>query len=96
MELAVGAGADDYTDDGEEWHVVTPVDGLNAVVESLEAAKITAKSSIVYLPKTKKQLSGRDAEVAINLAEALDDHDDVQTVYSDFDISDEDLAKMGG
>ncbi|HEX7603734.1 MAG TPA: YebC/PmpR family DNA-binding transcriptional regulator [Polyangiaceae bacterium] len=96
MELAVGAGADDYSDDGEEWQVVTPVDGLNAVVESLEAAKIAAKSSIAYLPKTKKQLSGRDAEVAINLAEALDDHDDVQNVYSDFDISDEDLAKMGG
>jgi len=96
MELAVGAGADDYSDDGEEWQVVTPVDGLNAVVESLEAAKIAAKSSIAYLPKTKKQLTGRDAEVAINLAEALDDHDDVQNVYSDFDISDEDLAKMGG
>ena len=96
MELAVGAGADDYSDDGEEWQVITPVDGLNAVVESLEAAKIPAKSSIAYLPKTKKQLTGRDAEVAINLAEALDDHDDVQTVYSDFDISDEDLAKLGG
>lgn len=96
MELAVGAGADDYSDEGEEWHVTTPVDALNGVLESLEGAKIPLKSSLAFLPKTKKQLAGRDAEVAINLAEALDDHDDVQTVYSDFDISDEDLAKLGG
>jgi transcriptional/translational regulatory protein YebC/TACO1 len=44
----------------------------------------------------KKVLTGRDAEVAMNLAEILDDNDDVQNVYADFDISEEDLAKLGG
>jgi transcriptional/translational regulatory protein YebC/TACO1 len=48
----------------------------------------------VYLPKNKKPISGREAEVALNLVEALDDHDDVQNVYADFDISDEDLARL--
>ena len=39
-------------------------------------------------------MSGRDAEVLLNLAETLDDHDDVQYVYADFDVSDEELAKL--
>jgi transcriptional/translational regulatory protein YebC/TACO1 len=95
MEIAVGAGADDYAAADEEWHVTTAPEVMNTVVAALEAAKIAvAGASLAYLPKAKKQLSGRDAEVAINLAEALDDHDDVQNVYADFDISDEDLALL--
>ena len=97
MEVAVGAGADDYTDAGEEWVVTTAPESLDAVQKALEAAGIHVKaSSLAYLPKNKKQISGRDAEVCLNLAEAIDDHDDVQNVYSDFDISDEDLAKIAG
>ena len=75
--------------------MVTPPEALNPVLEALEKGKIPVKgSSIAFLPKNKKPISGRDAEVAVNLAEALDDHDDVQNVYSDFDISDEDLARL--
>jgi len=97
MEIAVGAGADDYSDAGDEWLVTTPSDGLDAVVKALEAAGIAVKSSgIGYLPKNKKQMVGRDAEVCLNLAEALDDHDDVQNVYSDFDISDEEIRRIAG
>jgi YebC/PmpR family DNA-binding regulatory protein len=95
MEIAVGAGADDYSDDGEEWSLTTPPDQLNTVLDALEKAKITTKSSsLAYLPKNKKVLNGRDAEVAVNLAEALDDHDDVQKVYSDFELSEEALAAL--
>jgi len=97
MDVAVGAGADDYSDAGEEWSVITPSDGLDAVVKALEAAGVQVKaSSLGYVPKNKKQIAGRDAEVCLNLAEAIDDHDDVQNVYSDFDISDEDLRKIAG
>jgi YebC/PmpR family DNA-binding regulatory protein len=95
MELAVGAGADDYAPEGDQWQVTTSTDKLQSVLEALEKAKIAvASSSIAYVPKTKKSLTGRDAEVALNLAEALDDHDDVQNVYSDFDISDEEIARI--
>ncbi len=95
MEIAVGAGADDYAAEGDQWQVTTSPDALQPVLEALEKAKLAvASSSIAYLPKTKKQLTGRDAEVALNLAEALDDHDDVQNVYSDFDISDEEIARI--
>jgi YebC/PmpR family DNA-binding regulatory protein len=95
MEVAVGAGAEDYQVIGDEWHLTTPSDQLNTVVEALEKAGIKTKSStLASVPKVKKQLAGRDAQVALNLAEVLDDHDDVQNVFADFDISDEELAKL--
>jgi YebC/PmpR family DNA-binding regulatory protein len=95
MEIAVGAGADDYSPGDEEWQITTSPEAMNGVLSALETAKIAvAGSSLEYLPKSKKQLAGRDAQVAINLAEALDDHDDVQNVYADFDISDEELALL--
>jgi YebC/PmpR family DNA-binding regulatory protein len=97
MEVAVGAGAEDYSDGGEEWQLTTPPDGLNIVLDALEKGGLKAKSSSLgYVPKIKKQLAGRDAQVALNLAEALDDHDDVQNVYADFDISDEELTALEG
>ena len=97
MDVAVGAGADDYTDAGEEWVVTTPPDALDVVLKALEGASIAVKSSgLGYMPKNKKPLSGREAEVGLNLAEALDDHDDVQNVYSDFDISDEEIRRIAG
>ena len=95
MEVAVGAGAEDYQNAGDEWHLTTPADALSAVSDALEKAGIKPKSSsLASLPKVKKPLVGRDAQVALNLAEALDDHDDVQNVFADFDISDEELAAL--
>ena len=97
MDVAVGAGADDYADAGDDWSVTTPPESLDVVLKALEGAGVPVKSSSLgYLPKNKKHVSGRDAEVCLNLAEAIDDHDDVQNVYSDFDISDEELRKMAG
>ncbi len=95
METAVAAGAEDYVDQGEVWTLTTPPEALQIVLDALETAKIEVKASqLAFIPKTKKQVAGRDAEVLINLAEVLDDHDDVQNVYADFDISDEELAKL--
>lgn len=95
METAVGAGAEDYTDDGETWSLTTPVEALQPVLDALEAAKISVKASqLAFLPKNKKSVTGRDAELCLNLADVLDDHDDVQNVYADFDVSDEDLARL--
>lgn len=95
MDVAVGAGADDYADDGEAWTVTTAPESMQPVLDALEKAAIATKSSqLAYLPKTKKQVSGRDAEVLLNLVEVLDDHDDVANVYADFDVSDEELARL--
>ncbi|HEU4409396.1 MAG TPA: YebC/PmpR family DNA-binding transcriptional regulator [Polyangiaceae bacterium] len=97
MEVAVGAGADDYSDQGELWQVVSPPEALDAVGKALEAAKIALKeSSLQFLPKAKKPVTGRDAELALQLSEMLDDHDDVQNVFSDFDLSEEEIARIAG
>jgi YebC/PmpR family DNA-binding regulatory protein len=95
MEIAVGNGADDYSDMGEDWQVVTPIPMLDPILKALEEAKIAVKSGNAgFVAKNKKEVAGRDAEVCLNLAEALDDHDDVQNVYTDFDISEEEIAKL--
>jgi len=95
MDLAVGAGADDYEDLDDEWQVTTPVEAFDVVLKALEAASISVReSSLAFIPKTKKPIAGRDAEVCLNLTDALDDHDDVQNVYGDFDISDEEMQRI--
>jgi YebC/PmpR family DNA-binding regulatory protein len=95
MEAAVSAGAEDYRDEGEVWTVYTPTDQLDKVVTAFEASKLTLVSSkLGYIPKNKKVLTGREAEVALNLADALDEHDDVQNVFSDFDIPEEELNRI--
>lgn len=95
MDIAVGAGAEDYTAEGDDWEITTPADALSAVGDALEKAKIPVKeSNLEFIPKTKKPIAGRDAEVALNLVEALDDHDDVQHVFADFDVSDDEIARL--
>jgi YebC/PmpR family DNA-binding regulatory protein len=95
MDVAVGAGADDYADEGDTWSITTPPDQLNTILDALEKAAIPTKASqLAYIPKNKKPVTGRDAEVLLQLAEVLDDHDDVQNVYADFDVSDEEMAKL--
>jgi YebC/PmpR family DNA-binding regulatory protein len=97
MDLAVGAGADDYVDEGEVWIVYTTHDVLDKIATALEKSGIPVKASkIGYVPKIKKEVRGRDAEVCLNLADTLDDHDDVQTVYADFDIPEDELTRIVG
>ncbi|APS00285.1 YebC/PmpR family DNA-binding transcriptional regulator [Pajaroellobacter abortibovis] len=95
MDLVVQANGDDYEDGGSEWHILTRPDWLNKVVEALEDMRIAVKnSSVAYFPKNRKLLKERDAELAIALIELLEDHDDVQHVFSDFDIDDEEVHRM--
>lgn len=97
MEVALEAEAEDYRDEGEVWTVYTPVEALFTVAAKLEELGLPLlETKLAYVPKNKKDVSGRDAEVCMNLAEALDDHDDVQNVFSDFDISDAELARITG
>ena len=96
METAVEAGAEDYEDAGETWLVYTSVDSFMDINGAVEAANIQPKSSkIAYIPTTKKEVRGRDAEVCLNLVDALDEHDDVANVYADFDVPDDELQRIG-
>ena len=95
FEVAAGAGAEDVEDIGEAWFVKTEKGVLDAVRNALTEAKIdVATAEHAKLPKNKKVVGGRDAEVLVNLADALDDHDDVQKVWSDFELSEEALASL--
>ena len=97
MEVSLEAGAEDYRDEGDCWMVYTPVDDFDVVFRAFDEAKLPIQQSgLAYVPKTKKPVEGRDAEVCLNLAEMLDDHDDVQNVFFDFDVSEEELNRISG
>jgi YebC/PmpR family DNA-binding regulatory protein len=94
MEAAVEAGAEDLSDDGDRWVVTCAPHDLAAVRDALDAAGMTAESAeLAMVPSTTVPVT-QESEVrkVLRLLEALDDHDDVQNVWSNFDTPDEVLA----
>jgi YebC/PmpR family DNA-binding regulatory protein len=87
---AADAGADDVQDLGESWHVTTPPTELHAVRTALEGAGIAVKSSdLTMIPTTTVALDAEaPAKSVLRLMDALEDHDDVEAVYANFDIPD--------
>jgi YebC/PmpR family DNA-binding regulatory protein len=96
MEAAIEAGAQDVESDPEEGHTIfTAFEDLNEVADALEKALGAPKStSIVWRPKSLTPVSGDAAGTLMKLMDVLDDDDDVQNVYANFEISDEDMAKL--
>jgi YebC/PmpR family DNA-binding regulatory protein len=96
LELTLDAGAEDVSIVDHQWQVLTDVTDLDAVSTAIEKAGVKIESSSLgYVPKVKKNVAGRDAERCLGLYDALDDHDDTQAVFPDFDIADDELAKLG-
>ena len=91
MEAALEAGADDVRDDGDNWLVVCDPSSFVEVKETLEKGRLPKPedAQIGMSPLTTVRLEGKDAEMMLKIYTKLDDHDDVQNVYSDFDIDDE-------
>ena len=95
MELALEAGADDVVADGESFQVMTAPEAFSAVRDALEAAKIPmASAEVVKIPENTVRVSGHTAEQVLKLMEELEDHEEVQSVAANFDISDEELAQF--
>jgi YebC/PmpR family DNA-binding regulatory protein len=95
FEVAVGAGAEDVEALEDEWIITTPKEALDHVREALVKAGVTVTSAqLEMLPKNKKLVEGREAEVLVNLIEALEEHDDVIKVFSNFELSDKDLERL--
>ncbi|MBI5665519.1 MAG: YebC/PmpR family DNA-binding transcriptional regulator [Nitrospirae bacterium] len=98
MTYALDAGAEDFKNDpGEENYEITtaPMD-FNTVKEALEKNNIKlSHAEVTMVPQNYIKLEGKEAEKMLRLMEALEDHDDVQNVYANFDIPDEIMAKMG-
>jgi len=95
FEIAVGAGAENVEDVGDRWMITTERTSLEEVRQAVTSAGINgATGQLSKLPKNKKVVEGREAEVLMNLVEALEDHDDVQKVYSDFELSEAELQRL--
>ena len=91
MLVALDAGAEDLADDGEAWRITTPATDLHVVRGAVEEAGVSVTSAeLTMLPSATVPVD--DSSVAkrvLALMDALDDNDDVQDVYSNFDIADE-------
>jgi YebC/PmpR family DNA-binding regulatory protein len=94
MEIVLEAGGDDIRDDGESFEIFTPPDTYVQVREALEKRKISiATGEVAMVPKNRVRVEGKQAQSLLSLIEALEDHDDVQHAYANFDIADEELAR---
>jgi len=90
MEVALEAGAQDVKDEGASLDVLAEPSSFWAVREALEGAGFgITEAEVTMIPKTTVSLDGRDAEKMLRLMDSLEDNDDVQKVYANFDISEE-------
>jgi YebC/PmpR family DNA-binding regulatory protein len=97
MSIALDAGADDFKHDPEEenYEITTAPEDLNAAKEFLEKKNIPLNlAEVSRIPQNYVKLEAKDAGKMLRLMEALEDHDDVQNVYANFDIPDEVMAKL--
>jgi YebC/PmpR family DNA-binding regulatory protein len=96
MEVVLEAGAEDLALQGDQWQVTTDPAAFKGVLDAVERAGIpVASAEVTMLPQTTLSLDGNQARKVLALVEALDDLDDVQAVFSNFDIPEEILAEVG-
>lgn len=98
LAAALEAGAEDLkTDKTDVYEVWTSPEAFLKVREALEARGISMESAeITRIPKTTVPLDAKSAPAVLRLVDALDDHDDVQNVYANFEVDEETLARWGG
>jgi YebC/PmpR family DNA-binding regulatory protein len=95
LEAAIDAGAEDAESDAEGHVISTAFEDLGSVIEALEASLGPAKSTaIVWRPKTATPVGEEDAAGVVKLIGALEDDDDVQSVWTNADISEEVMARL--
>jgi len=97
MAIVLDAGAEDLRDDGENWEVLTDPSAYEPVLEAVTKAGIKPlSSSVAMIPQNYIKLEGAAANTMIRLMEALEEHDDVQSVHSNFDIDQKLLEEVAG
>jgi YebC/PmpR family DNA-binding regulatory protein len=97
MLAALEAGAEDVVASGEQWEVTTAPGDFTATRDALVAAELVVENAeITQLPSSVVSLKESDARQVLRLVDSLEDLDDVQAVYANFDISDEVLAAVAG
>jgi YebC/PmpR family DNA-binding regulatory protein len=92
MSAALEAGADDLRDDGDNWEVISAPEAYPQVLDAVKKLNIEpASADIAMLPQNYVKLEGRPASQMVKLMDALDDHDDVRRVWSNFDIEEKEI-----
>ncbi|HWB98461.1 MAG TPA: YebC/PmpR family DNA-binding transcriptional regulator [Bryobacteraceae bacterium] len=95
MDIVLEAGADDLVNNGDSWEVLSPPDAHETVMTAIQKAGISgAEGQVAMVPKNLVRLEGKNAGAMLRLSEALEDHDDVQNVYSNFDIDEKELEAL--
>jgi len=93
FDIVIEAGADDLRDDEDNFEIITSPENFESVSAALKSAGIeTQVAEIEMVPQNYIKLEGSDARQMLKLMEALEDHDDVQKVSANFDISEADMA----
>jgi YebC/PmpR family DNA-binding regulatory protein len=94
LDIVTDAGAEDLREDGSNYEIFTPPEDYENVVEGLKKNSIEiAASNLGYIPQNYIKLEGKQAQQLLKLMEELEDHDDVQNVWANFDIDEEEIAK---
>jgi len=95
MLAALEGGAEDVAAEGDQWEVVTAPGDLDAVREALEAAGVEVdEAEVTQLPATSVPVDAATAPKVLRLVDALEDLDDVQAVYANFDIPEDVMAQV--
>jgi YebC/PmpR family DNA-binding regulatory protein len=95
MNIVLESGGEDLKDDGESWEIITDPHAYEPVVAALKKARIAPTSSeIGMVPQNYIKLEGQQATTMIRLVEALEEHDDVQHVWSNFDVDIKQLEEV--
>lgn len=97
MAIILDAGADDMITDDESFTVVTSPQLFDAVKKAIDDKGIKVESAALQMiPQNTVKVAGKEAEQTLKLMEALEEHEDVQNVYSNFDIDEKELASING
>ena len=95
MNIVLEAGGEDLKDDGDNWEIITDPPAYEPVLEAVKKANITPTSSeVAMIPQNYIKLEGQPAHTMIRLVEALEEHDDVQHVWSNFDVDMKQLEEV--
>jgi len=95
MSVALEAGGDDLRQEGESWEILSAPEAHEAVQKALEAAGIPVlEASIAMVPKNLVKLEGKSAAGMLRLNDVLEEHEDVQNVYSNFDIAEKEMEAL--
>jgi YebC/PmpR family DNA-binding regulatory protein len=97
MDVVLEAGADDLRNDGAHWDVLSAPEAHEAVLGAIHKAGIpTLSAQVAKIPKNLIRLEGKNAAGMLRLSEALEEHEDVQNVFANFDIDEKEMEALAG